>query len=148
MVALRPPVGARWTVVIDNTSLIPPPLSAFQFEPFNSIETDTGRIEVELCHAMNVGTWETSASTLEFQWRDSSFVLTRWKRNDGNRGTGLSITTTVALPSGDVHQAIEPGDTDTLGTRKRSWSIPPQEGPLLSTIDDGLLYRPEGLDAP
>ncbi len=148
MVALRQPGRGRWKVVVDNPMLIPPPLSAFQMEPFNSIETDTGRIEVELCHTMIAGTWETSTSNLEFQWRDSTFVLTRWKRNDGNRGSGLSITTTVDLPSGDVHQTIEPGDTDSLGTRDSVWAIPPQQGPSLSGIDDGLQYRPGNLDQP
>lgn len=148
LVALRPPVRSPWKVVVDDSTLIPPPLSAFQSEPFNGLRTESGGFEVELCNLMIAGTWETSTSVLGFRWQQGTFVLTRWSRNDRNRGTGLSITTTLDLATGAAHEMIEPADTDTLGTRERSWAIPPQALSPLATLGDGLQYRPENLDPP
>jgi len=148
LVALRRGAPAGWSVVVDNASLIPPPLSAFQFEPFNSVATDSGRIHLELCQAMTAGTWEASTIALEFRWHDAAFRLTRWRHVDSNRRTGGSITTVVDLARGEVRRSLEPGESDSLEAREDSLVIPPQRGPLLSDMDDGLQYRPAGIDPP
>lgn len=148
LVALHRREPGGWTVVADNGSLIPPPLSAFQFEPFNSVSTDSGNLRVDLCQAMIAGTWEASETSLEFRWTDGAFRLERWRREATNRGTGSSTTTEVDLPRGTLRRSFAPGESDSLEPREDSSSLPPQAGPALSDMDNGLEYAPAGIDPP